>query len=65
MKWFAYTMCLILVLAGGVFFLQGMRVLPSRLMYGRPEWVVIGAVMVIVGAALALFVNRRGARAKK
>jgi hypothetical protein len=52
----------ILILAGGVFFLQGMRVLPSRLMYGQPEWVVIGAVMVILGAALAVFVNRRGAR---
>ena len=52
----------ILVLAGGVFFLQGMRVLPSRLMYGQPEWVIIGAVMVIIGSALAVFVNRRGAR---
>jgi hypothetical protein len=63
MKWFAFIISLILVLAGGVFFLQGMRVLPSRLMYGQPEWVVIGAVMVLLGAALAVFVNRRGARA--
>ncbi len=62
MKWFLYVVSVILVLAGGVFFLQGMRVLPSRLMYGQPEWVVIGAVMVILGAGLAVFVNRRGAR---
>ena len=64
MKWFLYVVSVILVLGGGVFFLQGMRVLPSRLMYGQPEWVVIGAAMVIIGAALAVFVNRRGARAK-
>ena len=62
MKRIWYVVGGVLVLAGGVFFLQGIRVLPSRLMYGRPEWVVIGAVMVVAGAALALVVNRRGAR---
>jgi hypothetical protein len=50
----------ILILAGGVFFLQGMRVLPSQVMYGKPEWVVIGAIMVLAGIVLAFVVNRRG-----
>lgn len=40
----------VLVLAGAVFALQGLRLLPSRVMYGRDEWVVIGAVMVAIGA---------------
>lgn len=39
----------ILVLAGAVFALQGLRFLPSRLMYGEPAWVVIGGLMVVAG----------------
>ena len=54
----------ILILAGGVFFLQGIRILPSPLMYGKTEWVVIGAAMVIIGAVLVVFVNRRSSPAK-
>ena len=52
-----------LILAGGVFFLQGVRILPSPLMYGKIEWVIIGGAMVVVGAALGVLVNLR-ARAK-
>ncbi len=59
MKWIVYGACLIVALGGGVFFLQGMRVLPGRLMYGQPQWIVIGAVMVLASAATAVFVNRR------
>ena len=40
----------LLVLAGAVFALQGLQILPSRVMYGQVEWVVIGAVMVAIGA---------------
>ena len=54
----------LLILAGGVFFLQGIRILPSPLMYGKTEWVIIGSIMIVVGAALAVFGNRHGARAK-
>ena len=54
----------ILILAGGVFFLQGIRILPSPLMYGKTEWVVIGAAMVIIGAVLVVFVNRRSSPVK-
>lgn len=49
----------ILILAGGLFFLQGMSLLPSRVMYGKPEWVVIGGAMVVVGAALVVFTNQK------
>lgn len=48
----------VLILAGSVFFLQGMRVLLSQVMYGKPEWIVIGAGMVIAGAALIFFQRR-------
>ncbi len=62
MRQVGYVIAGLLVLAGGVFFLQGMRVLPSQLMYGKPEWVAIGAIIVLAGIALALVVNRRGTR---
>ena len=62
MKWFLYVVSVILIVAGGVFFLQGIRILPSALMYGKTEWAVIGAGMVGGGAALAAFENWRGAR---
>ncbi len=48
----------IMILAGGVFALQGMSLLPSRVMYGKPEWIVIGGVMVVVGGAIILFQRR-------
>ena len=57
MKSFVNTVSVLLILAGGVFFLQGVRVLPSPLMYGKTEWVVIGGIMVVIGAAILVFVN--------
>ncbi len=59
MKIFLYVIAAIVTLAGAVFFLQGMRVLPSQVMYGKTEWIVIGGIMVIVGIALGAFVNWR------
>ena len=63
MRWILTLVGAILILSGGTFFLQGMSLLPSRVMYGRQEWVVIGGAMVLVGAALIVFTRLRGARA--
>ena len=41
------------LLAGAVFFFQGIGVLPGSFMTGRSEWAVIGAALV--GGAGALF----------
>lgn len=60
MKWMLYVISVILILAGGLFFLQGMSLVPSTVMYGKPEWVAIGGAMVVVGAALAVF-SKKGA----
>jgi hypothetical protein len=40
------------LLAGGVFFFQGIGVLPGSFMTGRSEWALIGAALV--GGALVL-----------
>ncbi len=44
----------LLVLVGGVFALQGAGFLPSAVMHGKPEWLVIGLVMVIAGVVLGV-----------
>jgi hypothetical protein len=43
---------LLLVLVGGVFALQGAGLLPSAVMHGKPEWLVIGVLMVVAGIFL-------------
>jgi hypothetical protein len=43
---------IVMVLAGGVWFLQGIRVIPGSVMTGSRFWTVVGALLVILGAAL-------------
>ena len=45
---------LLALLAGVVFFFQGIGVIPGSFMTGRSEWAVIGAALV-VGAGAALW----------
>lgn len=50
------------LITGAVFALQGLRLLPSAVMYGRPEWIVIGAAMVLGSLAALWWLRRRGRR---
>ncbi len=59
MKNALYVVAVILILGGVVFFLQGIRILPRPLMYGKIEWVIIGAIMVVLGIALGVIARRR------
>jgi hypothetical protein len=49
----------VLILAGSVFALQGLNVLPGTYMRGSTDWLVIGALMVVVGAGVLVVANRR------
>ena len=49
----------ILILGGSVFFLQGINLLPGSYMTGDPQWAINGGVMIVVGTARMLWVNRR------
>ena len=49
----------LLLLAGGVWFLQGINLLRGNAMSGQSQWVVIGAVVAIAGIGLLVFANRR------
>jgi len=43
---------IVLVLVGGIWFLQGIDVLGGSSMTGNPFWAYVGAPMVIVGVLL-------------
>lgn len=52
---------IVLLAAGGVWFLQGIRVLPGSFMTGSRFWAVTGAVVGLAGIALFLDGVRRRA----
>ncbi|MEA2684002.1 MAG: hypothetical protein QOK05_2330 [Chloroflexota bacterium] len=51
-RWFLVVPAILLVLVGAIFALQGAGLLPSAVMHGKPEWLVIGIAMILVGAFL-------------
>ena len=42
----------LLIIAGGVFFLQGINVIPGSFMTGQTKWAIYGALIAIVGLFL-------------
>ena len=59
MKLTVTVLGVLVILAGLVWFLQGINVLPGSFMTGQPQWAVYGAIAILVGAALIFFANRR------
>jgi hypothetical protein len=49
---------IILILAGGTFFLQGINVLPGSYMTGDPRWAIIGGLMVVIAISLLIWAIR-------
>jgi hypothetical protein len=50
------AMCL---LVGGVWFLQGVNVLPGSFMTGQTKWAVYGGLLLCAGMGLFVAANRR------
>ncbi len=61
MKTLLMTVGVILVLMGGVWFLQGINILPGSFMTGQPFWAGAGIVAIIVGMSLVILAMRRKA----
>jgi len=59
MKIFLKIVSILLILAGGIFFLQGINVLPGSYMTGDPQWAINGGVMIVIALGLMLWANRR------
>lgn len=48
-----------LIVLGGIWFLQGIDVLPGSFMTGQVRWAVYGGIAFAAGALLLLAINRR------
>jgi hypothetical protein len=48
----------LLVLAGLVWFLQGINILPGSFMTGDPQWAINGGVAMLIGVGLFMWGNR-------
>jgi hypothetical protein len=55
----------LLVLGGGVWFLQGINVLPGSFMTGQIQWAINGGIAIVIGAGLLWFANRQKAGGNK
>ena len=60
MRWVLIAVGIIMDLLGTVWLLQGLTLLPGTFMRGNPTWIVIGAIVDVVGIGLLLFGLRRG-----
>ncbi len=49
----------LLILAGVMWFLQGINVVPGSTMTGDPKWALIGGVAVVAGVVAWIFAARR------
>ncbi len=49
----------LLMVAGTVWFFQGINLLPGSFMTGQLEWAVYGATALCLGLALVVFARRR------
>jgi hypothetical protein len=62
MRWILIVLAILCILSGGVWFLQGINILPGSYMTGQTRWAINGAIAMLIGVGLLLFAFlRRGA----
>ena len=49
----------LLMLAGGIWTLQGLNLLPGTFMRGDPQWIINGMIILLIGVGLFWFANRK------
>ena len=59
MKMLLNLFAVLVILAGGVWFLQGINVIPGSFMTGQIRWSIYGGLAVLLGAGLLWWNNRR------
>jgi hypothetical protein len=50
---------ILLLLSGGIWFLQGINVLPGSFMTGQKQWAVYGAILIVAGIGCLVAAKRR------
>ena len=53
------VIAVLLFVSGGVWFLQGINILPGSFMTGDLQWAINGGVMMIAAAGIFWFANRK------
>jgi hypothetical protein len=61
MRIFLNVIAVILLLVGGVWFLQGINVIPGSFMTGQSQWAIYGSIAFVAGIGLLVFANRKKA----
>ena len=59
MRIFLNILGALLVLAGGVWILQGVNILPGSFMTGQIQWAIYGGIAVIAGVGLLIWTGRQ------
>jgi len=59
MRWFLVGIGIVLVLLGGLWFLQGAGILGGSVMTGQTFWEITGGILLLLGIALFVFGMRR------
>lgn len=58
MRTVLHLLAVLLMLAGVIWFLQGINVLPGSFMTGDPQWAINGGIAFVVGAVLLVVARR-------
>ena len=59
MKTLFYILSVLFTLAGVVWFLQGINILPGSFMTGQVRWAYYGVMAIIVGVALFMAARKK------
>jgi hypothetical protein len=50
---------ILLMIMGGIWFFQGINVLPGSFMTGQIRWAIYGGIAVVLGVVLIVLANRK------
>ncbi len=59
MRIFKNIVGVVLVVFGGVWFLQGINVLPGSFMTGQIKWAIYGGIAFVAGIVVLILANRK------
>lgn len=65
MRWVLIVLGGLMVIMGGTWLLQGVGILPGSFMTGQVFWAVVGALVLVAGAALCYSGARAGSRRRR